>query len=147
MKKIETGYTEVMLALRRWLTAVTLAAVTGCAGQGDGVATAVRRLSTALATVDGAAACELLAPDTRVAVAESAGASCPAAITGEGLTPPGAVRTVDVYGPWRRWRSCRSTSGSADHRSRSRSERHTRRRASRADGEFPPPDGQPPSAR
>jgi hypothetical protein len=46
--------------------------------------------------------CAILAPDTRAAVAESSGTTGAQAITDAGLPPPGAVRTVDVYGQWAR---------------------------------------------
>ncbi|MFI7370870.1 hypothetical protein ACIBSW_12315 [Actinoplanes sp. NPDC049668] len=84
------------------LAAAAMAACSGCVGQSDGAATAVKHLSTALTAGDGAAVCAILAPDTRLAVAESTGTSCPEAISDQGLTPPGAIRAVDVYGQWAR---------------------------------------------
>ncbi|RZU53669.1 hypothetical protein EV385_5602 [Krasilnikovia cinnamomea] len=95
-----------MLAFHRTLAGATLAAaaMVGCAGcaERDGAATAVQYLSAAVTAGDGAAACEVLAPETRAAVTESAGVSCPEAIIDAGLTPLGAVHSVAVYGQWAR---------------------------------------------
>jgi hypothetical protein len=109
LKKIETGNRTIMRALRRagsvLLAAAMATAGSGCAQpaeRGEGAAATVRRLATAVASGDGAAACEVLAPETRAAVQESAGAPCADAITEENLPAPGTVQSVDVYGQWAR---------------------------------------------
>ena len=69
---------------------------------GDAAASTARGLLTATAAGDGAAACAILAPDTRAELEESAGKPCAEAITDEDLPRPGTVQTVDVYGQWAR---------------------------------------------
>lgn len=79
----------------RWLPALALAAL-ACAGCGDGGAAGPRSVAAAfeeaLGSEDGAAACALLAPETRSELEQSAGRPCAEAILGEDLT---IVRTPD----------------------------------------------------
>jgi hypothetical protein len=85
--------------------AVLVPAVAACgqlAERQDAAAAVVQRLAAAVGAGDGAAACGLLAPETRAQLEESAGKACPQAIGEEHLPAAGAVRTVDVYGEWGR---------------------------------------------
>jgi hypothetical protein len=87
------------------LTVGLMAAGAGCAPsreRRDAVAAVAQRLLTAVAAGDGAAACDLLAPQTRAVVEASAGKACADAVLDGDLPASGAVRRVDVYGQWAR---------------------------------------------
>ncbi|MFD8552484.1 hypothetical protein [Streptomyces fradiae] len=91
-------------------TAVALAAVAaawagGCttpAAERDAVTAAAldfaRHAESAAQAESAAAACRLLAPATREALARDPGPSCEAGLTDAALPAPGRVRTTDVYG-------------------------------------------------
>jgi hypothetical protein len=88
------------LARRGVALAVLTVAVTGCAG-GNGAAVAAdvaRRFHAAVAQHDGAAACGLLAPQTRAELEQSAGRPCPAAVLQEGVPRVGPVRSSSMFG-------------------------------------------------
>lgn len=74
------------VSARRWLLPVVLGALalTGCSGAADAD---VHRVATdfysALADADGAAACRLLAPDTREELEASSGSPCAEAVLAE----------------------------------------------------------------
>lgn len=76
----------------------------GCAGvdeRGRAAAGVAAGLFRAVADDDGAAACEVLAPETRSEVEQSHdGQSCDQAILDEDLAEPGAVTGAEVYGQW-----------------------------------------------
>lgn len=92
--------------LGAWVVAaLPVLATAGCGQieeQADAVAAVVRRLGAAVRAGDGAAACELLAPDTRSELEQSAGQTCAQAVGQQGLPGSGTVTTVDVYGQWAR---------------------------------------------
>jgi hypothetical protein len=73
--------------------------VAGCGAQTD---SAPRTVATAftydLTHGDPGRACELLAPETRSALEQSAGRPCARAITEENLPPPGALRHFAMFG-------------------------------------------------
>jgi hypothetical protein len=82
---------------------VTLAALlvlTGCGGSGraESARASAEAFEQALSRGDGAAACDLLAPDTAQEVAESAGSSCASGILDEDLPDAAAVRASAVWG-------------------------------------------------
>ncbi|MEU9376092.1 hypothetical protein AB0D94_20270 [Streptomyces sp. NPDC048255] len=75
--------------------------LSGCgagAARVDGARDAGRAFGRALALRDYAAACALLAPDTRAQVEADEKRACRPALEAQELTPPGKVRTVEVYG-------------------------------------------------
>jgi hypothetical protein len=71
----------------------------GCGGaRNDEVEGAAREFYDALATRDGARACQLLAPPTRQDVEQSAGKPCDQAIVDDEITPAAGTPNVEVYG-------------------------------------------------
>jgi hypothetical protein len=82
-----------------------LLALAGCGSvreRGDAAAAVALRLLTEVRAGDGAAACAVLAPDTRTEVAQSAEQPCATAILAADLPAPGQITTTDVYGQWAR---------------------------------------------
>lgn len=80
-----------------------LLVVAGCAGvreRSDAAASVAVRMLTAVVSDDGAAACDVLAPETLAELEKSAGQPCVEAILAEDLSPPGEVRESRVYGQW-----------------------------------------------
>ncbi|MEV4636881.1 hypothetical protein AB0J80_05950 [Actinoplanes sp. NPDC049548] len=89
--------------LRRILIALLLAGLAGCSSvdeRGDAATDVALRLLAAVDSKDGAAACAMLAPETRAEVEESAGQPCDQAILDEDLPALGSVTGADVYGQW-----------------------------------------------
>jgi hypothetical protein len=78
--------------------AVALVAA-GCAGEPGVSAPAeiARRFHAAVARRDGAAACSLLAPQTRAELVQSAQQPCPAAVISEEVPRVGGVRTSSTF--------------------------------------------------
>jgi len=76
-----------------------LLTATGCASAGGaGAQGSVTRFYDDYAQRDGAAACALLTPGARQAVAEAAHETCARAVLRERLPRVGAVRATQVYG-------------------------------------------------
>jgi len=74
-------------------------ALSGCSsGHEDAVATVARDYFGALRSGDGQTACDLLAPETRSELEQSAKAPCPEALLGEAVAQPGARGPVSVFG-------------------------------------------------
>jgi hypothetical protein len=76
-----------------------IALLSGCAAE-DGSAPQVvaERFAAAMATRDGSRACDLLAPETRSEVAQSAGADCATAILEEGVSLPDTAESSVTFG-------------------------------------------------
>ncbi|MCG5436268.1 hypothetical protein [Micromonospora foliorum] len=66
--------------------------------RGDAAAAVAVRMLTAVAEMDAAAACPLLAPDTLAELEQSADKPCAEAILAEDLPKPGSVSASEVYG-------------------------------------------------
>jgi hypothetical protein len=83
------------------LAACAILALGGCAGQGSvedaAAADAAERFAQDI-TADAQAACELLAPQTRVELEDSSEASCAEALPQQDIPDGGQVRRVEVYG-------------------------------------------------
>jgi hypothetical protein len=79
------------------LTALVL---TGCAGgaRAESARTSAKAFEHAVSQGDGAAACDLLAPETASEVAESARSTCASGIFEEDLPEAGAVQGTRVWG-------------------------------------------------
>lgn len=80
---------------------VPTAALTGCStleAERDAVTGAALRFARHAEGAGHAAACRLLAPATREALAQDPGPSCEAGLSDAALPAPGRVRTTDVYG-------------------------------------------------
>ncbi|NKY15087.1 hypothetical protein [Streptomyces somaliensis] len=91
--------------MRRLTTALVLlapvAALAGCSVSGaerTAVTAAALRFAAHTAGAGHTAACRLLAPATREALARDPGPSCEAGLLDAALPAPGRVRTTDVYG-------------------------------------------------
>lgn len=81
--------------------ATAAAALAGCAtpeAERDAVDAAALRFARLAERSDHAAACRLLAPPTREALAQEPGPSCEAGLGEAALPAPGRIRTTDVYG-------------------------------------------------
>lgn len=90
------------------VAALAVLAPAGCASadrRGSAAADTVGALLTALRDGDGAAACAVLAPDTRAALERSADRPCAEAVLDEDLPGPSEVLRTDVYGQWAQVRS------------------------------------------
>jgi|1185.fasta_scaffold216434_1 hypothetical protein len=85
---------------RLWLASAvaTVATLTGCSGQQPAAASVATRFVQALSSSDGAAACDLLAPETQSELVQSAGKACPTAVLEDKLPSEGAVRTTRTFG-------------------------------------------------
>jgi hypothetical protein len=72
----------------------------GCAGSGraDSAQSSAEQFERALSGGDGAAACELLAPDTAQEVAASAGTTCAKGVLEEDLPEAGSVESSTAWG-------------------------------------------------
>ncbi|MCP9956289.1 MULTISPECIES: hypothetical protein [Streptomyces] len=80
---------------------VPSAALTGCSApeaERTAVAAVAVRFAGHTAGAGRAAACGLLAPATREALARDPGPSCEAGLRDAALPAPGRIRTTDVYG-------------------------------------------------
>ena len=78
-----------------------LVLATGCSSVGPALAmagSAARSFHEALADNEPAVACDLLAPDTRKELEQSAESSCPQALADAGLPDAATVTMTDVYG-------------------------------------------------
>lgn len=76
-----------------------LATVTGCRGAQDGaVAEVAAAFHDAYAARDGAAACDLLAPETKSELERLAGEPCAGAVLEEDVAEVGPPRAVEVFG-------------------------------------------------
>lgn len=81
------------------MVAGCLLALAGCASAQEAqVEGAADRFATVVRDGDAAAACTLLAPDTRTRLEEQSGQDCAAALPGSGLGDPGARGEVVVAG-------------------------------------------------
>jgi hypothetical protein len=88
---VRTGTIVLALALGCGLS--------GCAGPSDsGPRRAASDFATAWAQRDGAAVCDLLAPETAAEVAQSAGTSCAAGVLDEQLPREAAPEQLQVWG-------------------------------------------------
>ena len=87
-------------ALPLVVAVMTLAGCGSVSEQRAGVSAVALRLLTAVNANDGAAACVVLAPDTRAELEQTAGKPCAEAIVEEALPKPGTVRSSAVYGQW-----------------------------------------------
>ena len=73
--------------------------LTGCGGsQQTAVDDAARAFHAAVADRDGSGACDLLAPETRSELEQSAGKACSAAVLEQQLPEAGEIRSTRVYG-------------------------------------------------
>lgn len=80
---------------------VPAATLAGCSVSGaerTAVTATALRFASHTGDAGHAAACRLLAPATREALARDPGPSCEAGLSGAALPAPGRVRTIDVYG-------------------------------------------------
>jgi hypothetical protein len=78
-------------------------ALAGCGGPGgreDAAAAVAVRLLEAVDGDDGAAACDVLAPQTLADLEKSADQPCADAVLDEDLPAPGRVTNTNVYGQW-----------------------------------------------
>jgi hypothetical protein len=81
------------------LLVVATGSVSGCGGGQSGDVDAVaRQFYQALLTRDGAAACAVLAPQTKQELEKSAKQACAGVILREGIHGEGGPRRTDVYG-------------------------------------------------
>lgn len=80
--------------------AVVLALCAGCGGDAEdaGPARAAKAFEDAVGADKGAAACALLAPETRSELEQSAGKKCAAAILDEDLPEPDAFESASAFG-------------------------------------------------
>lgn len=74
--------------------------LTGCAGgtRAESAESSARAFERAVSQGDGAAACDLLAPETASEVAESSGSSCASGVLEEDLPEGGVVQGSGVWG-------------------------------------------------
>lgn len=77
---------------------VLLSACGASGARVDGARDAGRAFEQALASRDYAAACDLLAPETRAQLEEDEEQACAKALEGQDLPVPGAVNGAEVYG-------------------------------------------------
>ena len=85
------------------LVPVIMLVLAGCGSVGereDAASSVALRMLTAIASDDGATACDTLAPATLEELEESAEQPCAQAILDEDLPAPGQVRQSRVYGQW-----------------------------------------------
>ena len=81
------------------IAAVLIAAATGCSSTAPAASSrAAEQFYAAIEADDGAAACALLAPQTREEIADSGQTSCSAAILDEDIPDAGAVTELRQYG-------------------------------------------------
>jgi hypothetical protein len=93
------GYGERVRATAGVIAVTLLPVLAGCAATSRSEVTGVvTRFYRAYEHRDGAAACALLAPETRRSVAESADAACASALLDEPLPRPGQASSASVYG-------------------------------------------------
>jgi hypothetical protein len=87
------------VTLTRIIIAVTVAALSGCAGpDATGPEQAAAGFARALSASDGTRACSLLSPEVSAEEADSAGTSCAQAVLNEDLPAPSPVTDARIYG-------------------------------------------------